>query len=89
MLVYALNGALRLAHPVVPFITEEIWQKLPAHPDWDKAESITVAKFPEESKLPRFAKEAAIWESIQQIVSSIRAARQTAGIIQKSPLMLI
>ena len=86
VLVYALNGALRLAHPVVPFITEEIWQKLPAHPDWDKAESITVAKFPEESKLPRFAEEAAIWESIQQIVSSIRAARQTAGISPKEPL---
>ena len=51
VLVYALNGALRLAHPVIPFITEEIWQKLPSHPDWDKADSITIAKFPEESNL--------------------------------------
>ena len=67
VLVYALNGALRLAHPVVPFITEEIWQKLPAHPDWDKAESITVAKFPEESKLPRFAEEAAIWKAFSRL----------------------
>ena len=50
VLVYVLNGALRLAHPVIPFITEEIWQKLPKHSDWDKADSITIAKFPEEKE---------------------------------------
>ena len=32
VLVHAFDGALRLLHPVVPFVTEEIWQQLPSRP---------------------------------------------------------
>jgi valyl-tRNA synthetase len=41
----ALGAVLRLAHPFMPFVTEEIWQKLP----WRNG-SIMVAKFPEASE---------------------------------------
>ncbi|MCK8502877.1 valine--tRNA ligase [Myxococcus fulvus] len=44
VLVYALDRVLRLMHPFMPFITEEIWQKLPmARP----TESIMIASYPE------------------------------------------
>ncbi|MEE9276694.1 MAG: valine--tRNA ligase [bacterium] len=43
VLVHVLERTLRLLHPFVPFITEEIWQKLPNR----KGESITVAPWPE------------------------------------------
>ncbi len=39
-----LETTLRLAHPIMPFITEEIWQRLPRRPD--DAESIMVAPWP-------------------------------------------
>jgi valyl-tRNA synthetase len=42
VLAYALEASLRLLHPFMPFITEEIWQKLPV-----AGESIMVAPFPE------------------------------------------
>ncbi|MEK6647463.1 MAG: valine--tRNA ligase [Candidatus Firestonebacteria bacterium] len=42
VLYYVLNGALRLLHPIMPFITEEIWHGLPAH-----SESIMIATWPE------------------------------------------
>ncbi len=42
VLVHVLDQALRLLHPVMPFVTEEIWQKLPG-----AGESIMVAPFPE------------------------------------------
>jgi valyl-tRNA synthetase len=32
VLVHVFDGALRLLHPVVPFVTEDIWQQLPSRP---------------------------------------------------------
>jgi len=42
VLIHVLNSALKLLHPFMPFITEEIWQKLPQDED-----SIMVSAFPE------------------------------------------
>lgn len=44
-LVAVLESALRLLHPIMPFITEEIWQKLPAA-EKVNAGSIVVSRFP-------------------------------------------
>ncbi|KAH6647195.1 tRNA synthetases class I-domain-containing protein [Truncatella angustata] len=41
-----LEAALVLSHPFLPFITEELWQRLPRRPD-DETKSIMVAKYPE------------------------------------------
>ncbi len=40
-LVYVLSGAMKLLHPFMPFITEEIWQTLP-----HSGESIMISDFP-------------------------------------------
>ncbi|WP_110927097.1 valine--tRNA ligase [Bacillus massiliglaciei] len=42
ILAYVLDNTMRLLHPFMPFITEEIWQNLP-----HQGESITVAAWPE------------------------------------------
>nr|WP_028392111.1 valine--tRNA ligase [Bacillus cihuensis] len=42
ILAYVLDNTMRLLHPFMPFITEEIWQNLP-----HSGESITVAAWPE------------------------------------------
>ena len=42
VLIHVLDSALKLLHPFMPFITEEIWQKLP-----QSEESIMVSAFPE------------------------------------------
>ncbi|MFB4475656.1 class I tRNA ligase family protein, partial [Oceanobacillus caeni] len=42
VLAYVLDQIMRMLHPFMPFITEEIWQKLPHQGD-----SITVASWPE------------------------------------------
>jgi valyl-tRNA synthetase len=41
----ALEGALTMIHPYMPFLTEELWQRLPRRPD-DKTRSIVLAKYP-------------------------------------------
>jgi len=40
-----LENALLIIHPFMPFLTEELWQRLPRRPD-DKTESIMIAKYP-------------------------------------------
>jgi valyl-tRNA synthetase len=41
----ALEGALTMIHPYMPFLTEELWQRLPRRPQ-DKTPSIVLAKYP-------------------------------------------
>lgn len=43
-LVYVIDQGLRLLHPIMPFVTEELWQRLPRRPG--DPESICIATFP-------------------------------------------
>ncbi len=47
VLVYVLENILRLAHPLIPFISEELWQNVAEIINAKKTPSIMLAKFPE------------------------------------------
>ncbi|MBN2168994.1 MAG: valine--tRNA ligase [Actinobacteria bacterium] len=70
-----LEASLRLLHPFMPFITEEIWQKLPV-----SGESIMIEKWPEARRRLEDEKIALDMESIQSVVVGIRSARSEHGI---------
>lgn len=75
VLAYVLDQTMRMLHPFMPFITEEIWQKLP-----HKGESITVAKWPEpraELHDKQAEKEMNLLVSIIKSVRNIRAEVDT------------
>ncbi|WRS27112.1 valine--tRNA ligase [Oscillospiraceae bacterium MB08-C2-2] len=67
VLIYVLGGTLKLLHPFMPFLTEEIWQAL-----MPQGGSIMVAKWPEFQEALNFAQEE---EDFSQIVEAIRAIR--------------
>ena len=71
-LVYVLDTCLRLLHPFMPFITEELWQRLPHEGD-----SLMVAPWPQEDEAELPVDEASIgqFESFQALVRSMRNAR--------------
>lgn len=46
-----LEAGLKLLHPYMPFVTEDLWQRLPRRPE-DKCESIMISPFPEKVSLP-------------------------------------
>ncbi|MDY6861873.1 MAG: valine--tRNA ligase [Thermodesulfobacteriota bacterium] len=70
ILTHVLETILRLLHPFMPFITEEIWQKLPK-----SGESITIENYPK-SKPKYFDKNAEDKiEIIKQAITSIRNIR--------------
>ena len=75
-LVHVLERTLRLLHPFMPFITEEIWQnlrsKLPA--EGSSVESIMIAEYPTADE-PR--SDAQAEEEIGLVMQAIRAVRNT------------
>ncbi len=74
MLVHVLDTALRLLHPIMPFLTEEIWQALPHDGD-----SIMVSSFPEpNASLIDDAAEREM-ETVMDIVRSARNLRAELG----------
>ena len=70
VLVYVLDQMLRLMHPFMPFITEEIWQSLP-----HEGEALIVAKWPEYREELNFKAEREAMESVMDAIRAIRARR--------------
>jgi len=70
VLVYVLDQVLRLLHPYMPFITEEIWQSLPHEGD-----ALIVAKWPEYSDALAFKAEEEQMESVMNAIRAIRNRR--------------
>jgi valyl-tRNA synthetase len=80
-LVMTLETALRLLHPIMPFITEEIWQKLPGEIRGGEA-SIMISSFPrpDEKRI-----DAAIEQSMRLPMDAILAIRNIRGEMNISP----
>ncbi|MFC1949152.1 valine--tRNA ligase [Chloroflexota bacterium] len=77
VLVHVLETSLRLLHPYMPFVTEELWQNLKQHlpSDWQTVESIMVAPYPEPDIKAVDSEAEQVMESIIEIIRSIRNAR--------------
>jgi len=72
VLVFALERVMRLLHPFMPFLTEEIWQRLPFE---RPTESISIAPYPEANrKLDDPAAEAEL-EPIIRVIDAVRSIR--------------
>ncbi len=70
MLVYILSNTLKLLHPFMPFITEEIWQSLP-----HEGASIMVSAWPEYSEDFEAPGETAAMDKLIEAVRAIRNRR--------------
>jgi valyl-tRNA synthetase len=74
----ALEGGLLLMHPIMPFLTESLWQKLPRR-QGDKTESIMIAKFPEYIESLDAPKDAEAYDFIMDIATGIRSLLSQYG----------
>ncbi|HEY94653.1 MAG TPA: valine--tRNA ligase [Dehalococcoidia bacterium] len=77
VLVHVLEASLRMLHPYMPFITEELWQHLKWRlPEgWQEEESIMISAYPEADERLYDDEAERIMESVTEIVRSIRNAR--------------
>jgi len=85
ILAYVLDQTMRLLHPFMPFITEEIWQHLP-----HDGESITVAAWPTVRTDLHFADEADNMKLLMDIIRSVRNIRAEVNtpMSKKVPLFI-
>ncbi|HBU49012.1 MAG TPA: valine--tRNA ligase [Myxococcales bacterium] len=81
-LVTVLDGALRLLHPFCPFLTEELWQQLPAH--CRHKESLSLVEFSVDADRDEEAEAQLAWA--QQLIGGIRNLRNQMGIKPRQPL---
>ena len=70
VLVYVLDQILRLLHPFMPFITEEIWQSIPHEGD-----ALIIAQWPSYSDALNFKAEESTMESVMAAIRAIRNRR--------------
>jgi valyl-tRNA synthetase len=73
--VTVLNGVLRLLHPVMPFVTEELWHKLPGY-----SETIMKAAWPKEGDYPTEDSSLGAFSTLQEIVTAIRTSRSELNV---------
>ena len=72
VLVHVFDRALRLLHPVIPFVTEAIWQQLPAHVP---GEFLTTARWPEARARNATDARAREFELVREAVGALRQIR--------------
>ena len=77
VLVYVMQGVLKLLHPFMPFITEEIWGSMPVA---DQPESIMISKWPEYSEALNFAAEETAFTKIIDAIKAVRVQRNELNV---------
>lgn len=87
LLIYLLDNIVRLLHPYAPFITEEIWQKLPVERGGLK--TIVFAKYPRAPKKIPFEKEAKEMQLAMDVIATIRNIRGEHNISPAKKLNVI
>ncbi len=83
-LIHVLTALLKMLHPFIPFITEEIYLSLPKHD-----ESIVISSWPQTNKAYNFAKESKSMQDIMNIIRSIRNARNEKNIPDNKKIRVV
>ncbi len=88
-LVYVLGVALRLLHPVMPFITEDIYARLPK--EEGAPDMLIIAPWPDAAELAGFINPDAelATEAVCGIVGAVRSARARYGVSPKTELSAV
>lgn len=88
-LVYVLDVCMRLLHPVMPFVTESVWDALPASGlDAHDAQFLMVARWPEPDQLAEFIDDDAErdFELARRVITSVRSTRARYRLSPKAEL---
>ena len=81
VLTHTFDYALRLLHPIMPFITETLWQRLPVPVTAERCEFLAIAPWPIPTPLSREDKEAvAGFDLVREAIGAVRQIRSDYSI---------
>ncbi|WP_215111939.1 MULTISPECIES: valine--tRNA ligase [unclassified Exiguobacterium] len=83
VLAHTLDSIMRLMHPFMPFLTEEIWQHLPHEGD-----SIVRASYPTRCDDLHFADSVPAFEAVMNVIRSVRNIRAEVNAPMSKPIQL-
>ena len=98
VLAHVLERVLRLLHPFMPFVTEELWQRLTSvlPPEGNLPESIMIAPYPdpkarlsEEELQARREADAPASEEVELLIDLVRAVRNVRAELKIEPQTLL
>ena len=86
VLLYVLTETLKLLHPFMPFITEEIWQALP-----HEGEALMIAEYPKYDEKLHFPVDEVNFEMVMDAIKAVRARRSEMNVppSRKSHLIIV
>ncbi|MBI4502621.1 MAG: valine--tRNA ligase [Gemmatimonadetes bacterium] len=79
VLAYALETSLRLLHPFMPFVTEELWQNLPRRPN-SETTLLALSSWPEADARLLDAEAEDRFARVQALVTAVRTVRSEYGV---------
>jgi valyl-tRNA synthetase len=79
-LVTALDQAFRLLHPIMPFVTAELWSRLPWPVGMERPEDLIVAPWPERDPSSCDEESEATMRALQELIVEVRRLRKEYGV---------
>jgi valyl-tRNA synthetase len=80
VLVHVFDGILRLLHPMVPFVTEHLWDRIPWPEGTDRPDSLLTAPWPEARPGWEDGEAEAKIVDFQEVVTAVRRLRKEYGV---------
>jgi len=83
-----IDHGLRLLHPFMPFVTEELWQRLP-HRKSQPWESICISRYPQSNEKRFNPQLEAEMKFVQDIIHELRVLRTSFGLTKEKPKIFV
>jgi valyl-tRNA synthetase len=89
VLVHVFDGILRLLHPIVPFVTEYLWDRIPWPEGVARPAGLSLAPWPKADRALENAKAEAALAAFQELVSNVRSLRKEYGVGEGAMVTLV
>lgn len=89
VLVHVFDQILRLLHPLVPFVTEHLWDRIPWPRERARPERLLVAPWPEADPSREDPEAEAAMGAFQELVTVVRRLRKEYGVGEGAPVEVV